>query len=283
MDFLIAGIQKGGTSALHNYLKLHPQLVPPERIKELHFFYGDNKSVNWYHRQFPKLCYRNMLCYESTPDYICGYHFMEYIAQYKAKYSQKLKLILIFRDPVSRAYSQWNMTKHFIDVVNDPQNEEGRTLRKYNPQAFDLYRAMETLPSFERCFEDFFNRFEKISPVDDLRQLNLGGQINYIPGQFFLRGLYVFTLNALLDFFRREELLILESTELKFNTSETLDRVVRFLNISPYQWPESEISVPHHVSCYRNSIDTETENRIKSFYAPFNEKFFELTKKNYNW
>ncbi|MBN1831478.1 MAG: sulfotransferase domain-containing protein [Deltaproteobacteria bacterium] len=283
VDFLIPGVQKGGTTALHAYLALHPQLVPPEGMKELQFFSGSDKNVDWYHRQFPQISYQEKLCYESTPDYICGYNFIADIAKYKARYSPKLKLILIFRAPEKRAYSQWNMTRHLIKELRDPNNKKGWTLKELNPYAYDLFSSMAALPSFERCFEIFLDSFEEITPVKDLRQLNEGGLINEIPGQFFVRGLYFFALKALFEFFHSEDLLILESTELENNTIETLDKVVRFLDISPYEWPEPEISVPRHVSIYEKSIDPNTENRIKSFYAPYNQAFFALAKKNYNW
>ena len=205
------------------------------------------------------------------------------MVRYKARFSKKLKLILVFREPVSRAYSQWNMTNHLVDAVKDPNNEKTRVLRKYNIDALHLYQKMEKLPSLEGCFEIFLDLFSKISPVHDLRQLNQDGLINEIPGQFFVRGLYVFQIKALLDFFLPEEVLILESNELKTNTAETLDKAARFLGISPFRWPESKIGVPRHVSSYGKTIASLTESRIKAFYAPFNEAFFAIAKRDYDW
>lgn len=271
VDFLIIGVQKGGTSALHHYLKLHPQLVPPEQTKELQFFLGDDKRVEWYHRQFPVMRYGNRLCYESTPDYICGYHFLEKIARYKFRYSPRMKLIVLFRNPVERAYSQWNMTRTFIAAVNDPTNANGLELKRFNPGAFELYRTMDGLPSFEQCFDAFIDVFDRLTPVDDLRQLNRCRQINEIPSQFFTRGLYIFQLNALRELFPREDILLLESTELRNHTMATLERTTNFLNISPFAWPESKIRVRHLVSDYRHPLDVKTAKQIGSFYLPYND------------
>ena len=44
IDFIIAGVQKGGTTALHTFLSQHPQIFLPQR-KELHFF--DNERLKW--------------------------------------------------------------------------------------------------------------------------------------------------------------------------------------------------------------------------------------------
>src|SRR5207244_1855117 len=40
LDFLVAGAQKSGTTALNYYLKRHPQIALPVK-KELHFFDND--------------------------------------------------------------------------------------------------------------------------------------------------------------------------------------------------------------------------------------------------
>src|SRR5262245_11552515 len=41
VSFIVAGAQKGGTSALDAYLREHPELCLPRRRKELHFFDTD--------------------------------------------------------------------------------------------------------------------------------------------------------------------------------------------------------------------------------------------------
>ncbi|MDP8916351.1 MAG: hypothetical protein M3M95_03950 [Pseudomonadota bacterium] len=57
VSFLVAGVQKGGTTALFSYLDEHPGLnMAPE--KEVHFF--DDETVDWvrpdyraFHVRFP--------------------------------------------------------------------------------------------------------------------------------------------------------------------------------------------------------------------------------------
>ena len=44
LDFLIAGVQKGGTTVLWHFLKQHPDLLFGS-LKELHFF--DDESMDW--------------------------------------------------------------------------------------------------------------------------------------------------------------------------------------------------------------------------------------------
>ena len=44
ISFLVAGVQKAGTTALHSYLQSHPGLFLPD-TKELHFF--NNENIDW--------------------------------------------------------------------------------------------------------------------------------------------------------------------------------------------------------------------------------------------
>lgn len=107
--FMVAGVQKGGTTALFDYLKLHPDLaMAPE--KEVHFF--DDETVDWaapaydaYHARFPRPDGR--LRGEATPIYIYWPNSLERIRAY----NPAMKLILLFRDPVERAWSHWRMER----------------------------------------------------------------------------------------------------------------------------------------------------------------------------
>ena len=53
VEFLIAGVQKGGTTALFDYLVEHPSLDLPA-IKEAHFF-DDERGVDWAADLIPNL------------------------------------------------------------------------------------------------------------------------------------------------------------------------------------------------------------------------------------
>jgi hypothetical protein len=106
VDFLVAGVQKGGTSALFEYLREVPGLHLPD-VKEAHFF--DDEEQDWdrpdeaaYHALFPE---RPGLWGEATPIYLYWPNAIERIA----RYNPAMRMILIFRDPVERAWSHWKM------------------------------------------------------------------------------------------------------------------------------------------------------------------------------
>uniref|UniRef100_UPI004048A17E sulfotransferase n=1 Tax=Cyanobium sp. TaxID=2164130 RepID=UPI004048A17E len=128
VDFLIAGAQKAGTSALHHYLSCHPQLFLPT-CKELHFF--DDESFAWpkqgsgtsrkpwkrwrqwkhdpYHR-YHKAFENAPPCStwgEATPIYMFWWPSIERIWHY----NPAIKLVLVLRNPITRAFSHWNMER----------------------------------------------------------------------------------------------------------------------------------------------------------------------------
>ncbi len=121
VGFIIAGVQKGGTTALFDHLVRHPALsMAPE--KEVHFFDdegpgspgrdGQGFAVDWstpdyaaYHARFAPADGR--LRGEATPIYLYWPPSLPRIAAY----DPAMKLILLFRDPVERAWSHWRMER----------------------------------------------------------------------------------------------------------------------------------------------------------------------------
>jgi len=107
VDFLIAGVQKGGTFSLYRLLERHPQ-VSLSKSKEVHFF-DDEADVDWsspcydqYHRNFPR-SREDKVRGEATPIYIYWPGALERIRAY----NPDIKLLLLLRDPIERAYSAW--------------------------------------------------------------------------------------------------------------------------------------------------------------------------------
>ncbi|MEM8852691.1 MAG: sulfotransferase [Pseudomonadota bacterium] len=108
MDFLIAGVQKAGTTALHRYLDAHPGLFLP-KLKELHFFdtvQPGKRGID--SRGYEKFYRKNvdgLIAGEATPIYLFWPGALGLIHQY----NPDVKLIVLLRHPVERAYSQWTM------------------------------------------------------------------------------------------------------------------------------------------------------------------------------
>lgn len=110
VDFVIAGAQKAGTTALHAFLREHPALFIPER-KEIHFF--DDETLDWSapdHRRYEAWFADNAAgrrAGEATPIYMFWPPALARIAAY----NPAMKLIISLRRPADRAHSHWVMER----------------------------------------------------------------------------------------------------------------------------------------------------------------------------
>lgn len=111
VHFVVAGAQKSGTTTLHRLLSQHPE-VHMAPVKGTHFFdtesnFGTGRiDYSAYHAHFsPGPQHR--LVGESTPIY----SFWEPAARRIHEYNPEMKVLLVLRNPIDRAYSHWNMMR----------------------------------------------------------------------------------------------------------------------------------------------------------------------------
>lgn len=106
---------KCGTTTLYKNLVKHPAIISAKR-KELHFFDKEEeyeKGLNWYRKQFPLLLkgkFKNqsgLITGEATPRYL----FTPDVPQKVYEAMPGVKLIVILRNPVERAYSHYHHFK----------------------------------------------------------------------------------------------------------------------------------------------------------------------------
>ena len=122
--FLIVGVQKAGTTSIYNYLQEHPQVFM-SRIKETNFLEQDwsslppekqNKNgivtIEDYAALFADV--RDEIAIgEASPNYL--FHYESSAARIK-KYVPDARLIMVLRNPIERAYSDYLM--HIRDAIN---------------------------------------------------------------------------------------------------------------------------------------------------------------------
>lgn len=105
-DFIIIGAQKSGTTTLSYNLNYHPGIyvARTEKRPELHFFNHEKYwelGPEWYKGHFPK---GSLIQGEKTPEYL----FSDKCHKRMHQLVPNAKLIILLRNPVDRAYSQWN-------------------------------------------------------------------------------------------------------------------------------------------------------------------------------
>lgn len=148
--FVIAGVQKCGTSTLAATLRRHPQIYMA-RPKELHFFdYGMKKGLDWYADQFP-VKPRHKAWGEATPRYLYDDTARERMATHLP---ETTKFLVILRDPVKRAYSHyWHARWQGPETVEsfekalelEPERLESSRVARMNHSYVDRGRYLRQL------------------------------------------------------------------------------------------------------------------------------------------
>lgn len=110
-NLIVIGAQKCGTSALHYYLRQHPDIAM-SKPKELNFFIETRnweQGVDWYEEHWPE---ETLVRGEASPNYTAHPHFPG-VPEKMAEVVPDAKLIFLVRDPISRMVSQYvhNYTK----------------------------------------------------------------------------------------------------------------------------------------------------------------------------
>lgn len=123
VDFIVAGVQKAGTTALHYFLAKHPHIALP-RDQALHFFdqeknFQGEPDYDTLHNNFDP-GWRWRIAGEVTADYVYYTPALSRIA----RYNPAMKLIISLRNPTDRAFSHWNMRRakgreplDFLDAI----------------------------------------------------------------------------------------------------------------------------------------------------------------------
>lgn len=270
-DFLILGAQKAGTTSLHYYLHQHPKLIGA-MDKEVGYFSNDRnflKGLSWYRNHFKDIrrpFSNNCMYFESTPEYLYRANAIKRIYDY----NPNLKLIILLREPVSRAFSSYNMFKDFISRKNGLPKKLffGYVGDKKNNLFNELYAG--DFPSFEEVVNSELKKIENNSSLEE--------------PSFIRRGFYYEQIKEVFKYFDRENVLIEDFRDLKTNRDELLNNVLDFIGLEKINnWDNILDDKIYNQRKYHSKLRSETKTELENFYAPYNNKLNDLLDKNYNW
>jgi hypothetical protein len=113
-DFLIIGARKCGTTFLYDLLTRHPYVEPAAK-KELHYFdiLCEEEGLEWYRPCFPAPRWkdgRRAITGEATP-YLTALDWTDVVPERVATVLPRAKLIALLRNPVDRAYSDYQQAR----------------------------------------------------------------------------------------------------------------------------------------------------------------------------
>lgn len=110
-DILICGAQRCGTTSMYQALRRHPNILRPTLAKGVHYFDTDHgRGMNWYRAHFPFRAQAALVerrtghraaTFESSPYYL----FHPLAAGRIAGDLPGVRILILLRDPVERAYS----------------------------------------------------------------------------------------------------------------------------------------------------------------------------------
>ena len=233
--FLIIGAAKAGSTSLLRFLAAQPDVRVPA-VEEVHFF--DTRfhlGPWWYRSHFPRRWERSTISGESSPYYL----FHPLVPQRARKGVPGVKLIVLVRDPVERAYSDWS---HRVR-----KGEE------------DL------------SFEDALAREAEVLPAETERLLRDDGYRSSVHQtcSYAARGMYLEQLLRWEQAFDRRQLLVVRSEDLfEATAAPALAEVLRFLDL-PVPEPERLAFPATNLGARRAPMADATRTALEArFRAP---------------
>jgi hypothetical protein len=224
-------------------------MVIPGYKKEVKFFDGNHhKGLDWYRYNFPlKEEMRDPLAQagEASPSYV----FHPLVPQRIKEALPDIKLVLLLRDPVARAYShyQGNMRK-----------------------------GQETL-SFEEAIEQEESRLkgEKEAIIADQHY----PMYKYLVYSYLSRGKYIEQVKNWLKSFPGEQILIQKSEDLFSDPQKVYSRVLEFLGLP--DWKTENFKIINYGRY--EGMATGIENRLREYFDSYNHELYGFLGKNFGW
>lgn len=253
-DFLIIGSQKCGTTSLYQNLIEHPAVVP-SISKEIRFFdIRYKRGMSWYKAHFPlkfskriskKVYGGERLTGEASPSYIFSPHAPKRISEILPG----VKLILMLRNPVKRAYSHYHHAVRYWDErlsFPDAVEEEENRLRG------ELEKLLEN--------EDYY-------PLKRIRY------------SYLSRGRYAEQLENWFGYFPREQFFIINSEDYFSNPVKCFKETLNFLELPAWQ--------PHRLRKYNEGkypdMDASVESTLRQYFTAHNQRLYEMLGVDFGW
>lgn len=269
----IVGVAKSGTRELIDFLAMHPQIKIFRNKENKSYLAGKRMLLN---EQTRKTFARRMPCTYSDQIGLVksdGFFYKPDVPMLLKTLNQKLKVIVIVREPISRLISQV-------------------TFR---------YRKHITKPTYPKPSGHFQETAQHKLGIDRYIMNEHGKLYNT---SFLLWSKYDECLERYLKVFPREQIMVIEANEFKTNPAVVFNSVTSFLGLKTipveryfvFNEAKGFYCIRFHsdinkIACFpdcrgrRNSVQLKprTKHLLKEYFSPHNEKFFQLLGKRYDW
>lgn len=253
-DFLIIGAQKSGTTSLYSDLCRHPNMAPA-LTKEVHFFDQHyHRGLTWYRAHFyatwqrvwrEQIRGRRPITGEASPYYL----FYPHAPVRVRAMLPDVKLIVLLRNPVDRAYSHYH---HQVTRGREPLSFEA---------------ALEAEPT------RLAGETEKILADDQYISFN------HAHFSYQARGIYVDQLMAWAKVFPPEQMLILNAEAFFRAPAAVFTQVTTFLGLPAYAFPGAQ---KRNRGSY-GPMAPATRQQLATFFAPHNQRLYDYLGRSFDW
>lgn len=229
-DIFITGVMKGGTTILHDYISTHPQISSGSQ-KEIHYFsLFYDKGQEWYEKHFVDVPVGNRTI-DASPTYFDTVN-TSLIPRLIGAYAEDPRVILITRDPVERAISQFI---HLKVTTSAPALQD-----------------IDIDDFFAQNFDDAFRQ-----------NTTLGYYLNQVLGF----SLYTRKFLTYRQEFNKSQFLVLDNQSLRESPRAVMENVFSFLNVD---YVDNEVFgvVKHSNGSGINQISLQSYNKLADFLYP---------------
>jgi hypothetical protein len=257
-SFLISGGQRCGTTSMYRALAAHPGIRKAVRHKGVHYFdISYAKGMRWYRGHFPtaRAAERQgaaaggvpVQTFESSPYYM--YHPLA--ADRIARDLPGVKLVVLVRDPVERAYSQ---------------------------HAHEFARGFETEADFATALALEPQRLAGQSELlaTDPHAYSFAHQHH----GYRARGEYVRYLRRLADAVGRDRIHVVDSAEFFATPQKAYDGVIAFLGLPNLGYPAFE---QHNARPRTLPIPAPVYAELREHYQPFDAELSDWLGRTVSW
>lgn len=259
-DFLVIGTKRGGTTALFNYLLMHPGVLglfpqPRGRKSSDYFFKELGRGESWYRSHFHTAIYRERKCrelgYRPASGEASPYYLWDpRIAEEVHGTAPDIKAIALLRDPVKRAWSHY-LERRANGV--EPLDFAGALAAEEDRLAGEAER-MADAPTYYSEAHDWYS--------------------------YRSRGIYLPQVQNWRARFPEGQLLVLRSEDMYRDVQTVFDTVCAFLGLPTHSLPTTRAFGA------RNSPVTmpdEVHAELTDFYAPHNRALEDYLGRSLDW
>jgi hypothetical protein len=243
---VIVGVAKAGTTQLYAYLLRHPRCFSGTEKEINYFSWHHHRPLGWYQARFPLARTVNAVrgvCMEASPSYLPSPDALRRMHDVLPA----AKIIVIMRDPVARAFSQFQHNKQ----------------RHREPKSFEEIVRESIAHSPPIASHD-----QPLPPMPEA------------VSKYIWQGYYASQIAALWQLYPREQTLLLDAADLFDDTNAMCQRVLDFLGLERFDVQPDKV---YNRGYYREKIEPATADLLREHYRPHDEWLVRLTGQTFRW